>query len=1024
MLYQYYLKLILKISPMLKTYLKQPVLKFAFCFVFISMCWAGLLAQNQEGQDLYYWSDLGKTNLTVDPGSFILLAKDKAVFETKLKANAANQNIKKVGRTGFLVYENKNVNTPKKEILKELALSEENWEIQPGLKSSAGSAPFYPTQKVLFRLNDEKTLSNIDNILDKYELVNLYEIRPNVFTIEVVSAAQAMTLANEIYESGHAKFSQPNFTVDITVNNDPFFDQQFQMHNTGQRIAGRAGTTDIDSDALEAWNITTGSSSIRVAVFDQGLEAHPDLTTSNGTSTIIRGFSPDVPGGNGAPTEDADGHGMSCAGIINAAHNNIGVRGMAPGVRLLGINIFAAETIESLARTYTWAMDNGADVLSNSWGFTDSDCSTDHPALNDAIENAFRNGRNGRGCLIVFSSGNTSANGCVTYPARLNTVTAVGAITSRGNRSFYSQFGPELDLVAPSSDQLGFGNVHTIDRVGNFGATGTDYISFFGGTSAAAPVVAGAAALVYSVNPNLTVAQMRNILHSTADDMGPSGRDNNFGHGRINAHQAVLAAGGSGGGPSNQAPSVSFALPTNNQTFNAPGNLNVTVNASDSDGRIANVRLFINNTLVRQENIAPYNWGLNGQNDTRIKNLSAGTYTLRAVATDDDGATRETTISITVRSTPITSDNIALNKPAIQSSTRFNGPASRAVDGNTRGNSFTHTDLERGWWRVDLENEYDINTINVFNRTNCCTERLSGARIYVGNVRSTNPNDYTFVGNLSSNSRSNFSNLNVRGRYVLVSRSNTDYLSLAEVQVFGTRAQTVTNVALNKPTRQSSTGFNGPASRAVDGNTRGNSFTHTQREQGWWRVDLQNEYDINSINVFNRTNCCSERLSGARIYVGNVRSTNPNDYTFVGNLSRNARSNFRNLNVSGRYVLVSRSNTDYLSLAEVQVFGTRASRVAPAQLIPNFDTSSADQISISPNPAKEVLNIDLSKFNDLKTTYIVSDINGRLLMEGQFDANHSTQESIDLYNLSNGTYFLRIEPDGKDPAVHKFVVIK
>jgi len=82
--------------------------------------------------------------------------------------------------------------------------------------------------------------------------------------------------------------------------------------------------------------------------------------------------------------------------------------------------------------------------------------------------------------------------------------------------------------------------------------------------------------------------------------------------------------------------SLSFASPANNTQFSIGQPIGVTINAADSDGSISNVRLFINNTLVRQENFAPYEWGTDNanQNDNAIQNLAAGSYTLTAVATD------------------------------------------------------------------------------------------------------------------------------------------------------------------------------------------------------------------------------------------------------------------------------------------------------------------------------------------------------------------------------------------------------
>ncbi|GAB1855787.1 hypothetical protein MHTCC0001_06210 [Flavobacteriaceae bacterium MHTCC 0001] len=99
---------------------------------------------------------------------------------------------------------------------------------------------------------------------------------------------------------------------------------------------------------------------------------------------------------------------------------------------------------------------------------------------------------------------------------------------------------------------------------------------------------------------------------------------------------------------SSEAPVVSFVNPTNGENFAAPGDVHVTVDATDADGTISNVVLYLDNTLVRQENVAPYDWNGSGQNDPLLVDMVAGTYTLRAVATDNDGKTGEASISITV----------------------------------------------------------------------------------------------------------------------------------------------------------------------------------------------------------------------------------------------------------------------------------------------------------------------------------------------------------------------------------------
>ena len=134
------------------------------------------------------------------------------------------------------------------------------------------------------------------------------------------------------------------------------------------------------------------------------------------------------------------------------------------------------------------------------------------------------------------------------------------------------------------------------------------------------------------------------------------------------------------------------------------------------------------------------------------------------------------------------------------------------------------------------------------------------------------------------------------------------------------------NIALSKVTEQSS-GF-GPSERAVDGDTNGdwngNSVTHTNTQNNpWWKVDLGAEYNINQITIYNRIYCCTDRLIGAKVYVGNINSISPNDYTLVGTPLQDLQvQQINNLNAVGRYVFIYLEGVDkILSLAEVEVYG-------------------------------------------------------------------------------------------------------
>jgi len=240
---------------------------------------------------------------------------------------------------------------------------------------------------------------------------------------------------------------------------------------------------------------------------------------------------------------------VACAGIVAASHNNIGVRGVAPLVDLLSVNIFVGgESTQDIADGITWAKNQGADVLSNSWGYTS--CNVNYSNITNAINDANSNGRSGKGCLVIFASGN-GYKSCVDFPANVASAVAVGAFTNQGVRSSYSNYGSALDIMAPSNavgSQPGAG-VRTTDRMGGAGYAGGNYTTSFGGTSAACPVVAGVCALALGYNPDLTSSQLKDHLYNTAIDMGPTGDDNEYASGRVNAEGVLNAAGSGGGGP-------------------------------------------------------------------------------------------------------------------------------------------------------------------------------------------------------------------------------------------------------------------------------------------------------------------------------------------------------------------------------------------------------------------------------------------------------------------------------------------
>ncbi|MEO0731917.1 MAG: S8 family serine peptidase [Bacteroidota bacterium] len=499
------------------------------------------LSFTATAQTKYYWANGDKVQLTAKTNQFIVTADEAATL-----VNApAPQNVKRYQRWGldmhpFSILEVSSTMS-EAEVVATLGFDTDEVQVSPGYALSDGFV-IYPTRTVLAKLKDKAEVGAMEGLMSQYN-VKETKLLYGLYRMELSDLDQVFDASNALMESGLVEFAHPDFYAPIVKHQDPLFPEQFQMHNTGQTIDGFQGAVDADCNAFEAWDITLGDASITVAVIDDGLEDHEDFEDGNGNSRFTDGFTPvggnDNGGGIAIPSSN---HGVACAGSIAASHNNLGVRGVAPLVNLVSVNIFAAnQTNADLGDAFSWSKDNGVDVTSNSWGF--NSCTFSVPSLDAAITDSKINGRNGLGIIHLFASGNGYAS-CVGYPANLDDVVAVGAITNLGVKSLYSNAGPTLDIMAPSNsfDNRGAG-VRTTDRMGSAGYTGGNYVFGFGGTSSATPVVAGVAALVLGYAPQLNVDELTNILLTTATDMGDPGFDVLYGNGRVNALAAVLAAG-------------------------------------------------------------------------------------------------------------------------------------------------------------------------------------------------------------------------------------------------------------------------------------------------------------------------------------------------------------------------------------------------------------------------------------------------------------------------------------------------
>ncbi|MGB9626117.1 MAG: S8 family serine peptidase, partial [Phycisphaerae bacterium] len=521
-------------------------------------------------------------------------------------------------------------------------------------------APLVQTNEFVFKAKPGVTEAQVRDLAQRQgcEVVRTMGIGVKMYVLRLTdeTRADALDTAAATMASGLAEFAHPDLYVEKRVHqiDDPLFPNQWHLQNRGQN-GGKPGA---DVKALEAWNTTLGEGAI-VAILDDAVDwKHPDLVDNvvarynfvNDTDDPSP-FRPDLSSTiicvEGCTNTDLaqtlwcnlcdlepyltscqNRHGTATAGLAVARANNIGVRGVAPMAGLVAEAMLEA-SIVAMADAFYFAEANGAQVVSNSWGFTIPQLLPD--VIRTAIEDISANGRGGRGVLVMFSAGNGATridkdNSLATLPE----VMAIGATLKDDRLTCYSSYGPQQSIVAPGG---GFGSgwdytsqscyqpdITTTDVTSipieppcNLNAMLSDptlayscsfytityppppappifvqqfpvwsycpytpldlhgynppdppylpapiakdyddpyYHNGFNGTSAACPIAAGCAALVFSVDPSLTASQVRNILEHTADKIRVegagydpvTGHNDMYGYGRVNAARAVQAA--------------------------------------------------------------------------------------------------------------------------------------------------------------------------------------------------------------------------------------------------------------------------------------------------------------------------------------------------------------------------------------------------------------------------------------------------------------------------------------------------
>jgi len=360
-------------------------------------------------------------------------------------------------------------------------------------------SPLFPTAKTQhhydFELHQYYKLKLKDQLIT-YEIIKLFESISHIEKVE-------LSYKNKMF---------------ITPN-DPNYSTQWDHDNYGQVTNGIA---DADMDTDEAWDFTTGSNGVIIAILDTGIDLdHPDYE-----DRVIPGYDFI---NNDTNASDDQGHGTSCAGIAGAeGNNNIGIAGICWECQLMPVKVLGSDGSgddSGIAEAVTWATDSGAHVISMSLGggmyvsYFDS-----------AVDYATSNGT-----TVIAATGNDDF-GSLSYPARYDNCVAIGAMSPCNERKDFSScdgenywgsnYGEGIDIVAPGVK---------IPATTNGGG----YTTQFNGTSSACPHAAGVAGLIYSVSPGVNAYDVRTIMQVQADDIGSIGYDLETGYGRLNANKSV-----------------------------------------------------------------------------------------------------------------------------------------------------------------------------------------------------------------------------------------------------------------------------------------------------------------------------------------------------------------------------------------------------------------------------------------------------------------------------------------------------
>jgi thermitase len=404
-------------------------------------------------------------------------------------------------------------------------------QTKPPTSSPSGSGEFVPGE-VLVKFKRDAPRVSVQAALSAQDARAVGQVPALGVQRLRVPDGQELAIIAALRHHPLVEYAEPNYILRAVLDpNDPFFPSQWGLDMI---------------DAPEAWDVTTGSSDIIIAIVDSGIDLdHLDLKnkiwvnndeTLNGLDDDGNDKVDDVKGwdfiNNDNNPQDDYGHGTHVAGIAAAETNNsTGVAGLSWGARIMPVKVLGSSgqgPISSVANGITYAADNGAQVINLSLGGTGL---ADNETLKGAVNYAYS-----KGCLLVAAAGNCDPS-CYEpiYPAAYDHVIAVAATNSSDNRAWFSNYGSYIDVAAPGV------SIYSTVRNNGYG--------YMDGTSMATPFVSGLAALIWSEYPGYTNDQVEGRIETRAVDLGETGWDQYYGHGRIDAHAALLCTPNLGASP-------------------------------------------------------------------------------------------------------------------------------------------------------------------------------------------------------------------------------------------------------------------------------------------------------------------------------------------------------------------------------------------------------------------------------------------------------------------------------------------